>query len=125
VRGNAPPNNLECKRIDSTGANVWWSNQRDFHFPAAWDSVTLKKRHIGFAWGPAGGGTIHHVAAIEFAVTAGSGGAGTVWLDDLTLQALPPEGAPPPPSVARASSSRPGHAAARALDGDPSPTWRS
>ena len=28
-----------------------------------------------------------HVAAIEFAVTAGSGGTGTVWLDDLELRA--------------------------------------
>ena len=125
IRGECLPNNLEFKLVDSTGANVWWANRRDFRFPAAWDSVTLKKRHIGFAWGPAGGGDLRRVAAIEFAVTAGSGGAGTVWLDQLTLQELPPAGAAPPPVAARATSAAAGQGAARAVDGDPQTAWRS
>ncbi|HKA24904.1 MAG TPA: coagulation factor 5/8 type domain-containing protein, partial [Candidatus Eisenbacteria bacterium] len=75
VRGESPSENLEFKLIDSTGENVWWNNHRDFVFPVAWDSVTLRKRHITFAWGPEGGGEIHHVQAIEFAITAGSGGS--------------------------------------------------
>ncbi|MFI5370260.1 MAG: discoidin domain-containing protein, partial [Candidatus Eisenbacteria bacterium] len=123
VRGRCPDENLEFKLIDSSGENVWWSNQRDFHFPFAWDSVTLPKRRMGFAWGPAGGGDIRHVAAIEFAVTAGSGGAGSVWLDRLTLETLPPEEATPPKPVARASSSKPGTGAAAAVDGDPRTAW--
>jgi len=125
VRGECLPENLEFKLVDSTGANVWWSNQRDFVFPARWDSVALKKRHIPFAWGPAGSGEIRRVAAIEFAVTAGSGGAGSVWLDDLTLEPLPPPGATPPPPVASASSSQPEHEAVRAMDGDSATTWAS
>ena len=32
------------------------------------------------------------VAAIEFAITAGTGGKGTVWIDDLKLTPLDPMG---------------------------------
>src|SRR5438876_135600 len=81
--GECRPNRLEFKLVDSTGSNVWWCNRRDFEFPRAWETVATKRRQIQFAWGPAGGGEIRHVAALELAVTAGSGGAGTVWLDDL------------------------------------------
>ncbi len=125
LRGEAPVNHLEFKLIDDTGENVWWFVQRDMEFPADWRLVTIKKRKISFAWGPAGGGEIRHAASIEFAITAGSGGEGTVWIDDLTLTPLPPPGATPPPLVAGASSARPGHAAEAALDGDPGTFWWS
>ncbi len=45
-------------------------------FPRDWQTLTIKKRQIQFAWGPAGGGEIRDVAAIEIAITAGSGGSG-------------------------------------------------
>ncbi len=90
LRGQAPPENLELKLIDSTGENVWWSNQRDVVFPAEWTQITRKKRHISFAWGPIGGGEMHRVAAIELVVTAGHGGKGTVWIDELTFTPLEP-----------------------------------
>ncbi|HJT18316.1 MAG TPA: hypothetical protein VJ853_13040, partial [Thermoanaerobaculia bacterium] len=85
IRGNAQPNNLEFKLIDSTGDNVWWVNQRNFVFPKDWQRVVLKKRHFSFAWGPLGGGEPHHIAAIEIVVTAGTGGKGFVLIDDLAL----------------------------------------
>jgi F5/8 type C domain/Bacterial alpha-L-rhamnosidase 6 hairpin glycosidase domain len=91
VRGEAPVNNFEIKLVDPTGDNVWWVNRRNFAFPRAWTEVRLKKRHIQFAWGPAGGGEIRKVAALEFAVTAGTGGKGYILLDELTLRDLPPE----------------------------------
>ena len=56
IRAEAPANNLEFKLIDSTGANVWWCNQRDVEFPRAWQPQTIKSRHISFAWGPSVGG---------------------------------------------------------------------
>ena len=90
VRGNAPPENLEFKLIDSTGDNVWWNNAVNTHFVPEGRTVRLNKRHIAFAWGPIGGGELKRVAAIEFAITAGSGGKGTVWLDDLTFTPLDP-----------------------------------
>ncbi len=85
IRGNAQPNNLEFKLIDASGDNVWWVDQRDFIFPRDWSRIVLKKRHFQFAWGPLGGGEPHYIAAIEIVVTAGTGGRGTVWIDDLVL----------------------------------------
>src|SRR5438105_7830385 len=85
IRAATPPNNLEFKLIDASGDNVWWVNQRNFVFPKEWTRLVLKKRHFQFAWGPLGGGEAHHIAAIEIVVTAGSGGKGNVWIDDLAL----------------------------------------
>ena len=54
VRGDAPTNNLEFKLVDTTGANVWWSNNRYFVFPREWRTIAQRKRQICFAWGPMG-----------------------------------------------------------------------
>ncbi|MBN1826003.1 MAG: discoidin domain-containing protein [Candidatus Eisenbacteria bacterium] len=124
VRGDAPPNHLEFKLIDATGENVWWSVLRDHEFPNEWETIRIKKRKISFAWGPAGGGEPSEIAAIEFAVTAGSGGSGTVWIDDLALTPLPPPNPnPPAPVVAGCSSFRPGHEPEKAIDGDDNTYW--
>ncbi|MEO5987559.1 MAG: discoidin domain-containing protein, partial [Candidatus Eisenbacteria bacterium] len=125
IRGEAPVNNLEFKLADASGENVWWSNQRDFHFPRTWQPVTLQQRHITFAWGPLGGGALHHAASLEFAITAGSGGQGTVWIDELELETLPPPDAALPEIVATASSVTGAGAAEAALDGDATTAWQS
>lgn len=125
LRGDAPPNDLEFKLIDSSGENVWWKVRRDVRFSPDWETFRIKRRHIEFAWGPVGGGEIDHAAAVEFAVTAGSGGAGTIWIDDLRLQELPPPGAEPPPVAYAASSSTPGHQPRMAGDGDSTTAWMS
>jgi hypothetical protein len=124
VRGDTKPQDLEFKLVDSTGSNVWWMNRRNFTYPAAWDSLTTKKRQIEFAWGPQGGGEIRHIASIEIAITAGSGGKGTVWLDDLTLEELPPADAPLPRPSAQATSSKAGHGPEKALDGESLTSWQ-
>jgi hypothetical protein len=90
IRAQAPAENFEVKLVDSTGDNVWWNNAVNVRFPEEWRTVTLKKRHITFAWGPRGGGELAHLATIEFSITAGSGGKGTVWLDALTFTPLEP-----------------------------------
>ncbi|MFN2385914.1 MAG: discoidin domain-containing protein [Thermoanaerobaculia bacterium] len=125
VRGDAPANNLEFKLVDPSGDNVWWVNRRGFEVPGEWQEVRIKKRHVSFAWGPAGGGEIRRVAAVELAITAGEGGTGWIAFDELTLRELPP--AAPyrrVPSVT-ASSSAPGSAPARILDGDGATAWET
>jgi hypothetical protein len=91
IRGESPVNTLEFKLVDPTGDNVWWSNQPGFVFPKEWKRIVRKKRQISFAWGPIGGGELKNVGAIEFAITAGSGGKGSVWIDDLRLTPLEPD----------------------------------
>ena len=89
VRGDAPTNTLEFKLVDRGGATVWWSNNPNFNFLPDWRSIARKKREICYAWGPPPrSGEIRHLGAIEFAITAGTGGKGSVWIDDLSLTTL-------------------------------------
>ncbi len=95
LRADAPVNplvnNLEFKLIDPTGENVWWVNRRNFNFPRDWQTIRIKRRQLEFAWGPIAGGEMKTAAALELAITAGTGGKGTVWIDDLTFTELPPD----------------------------------
>jgi hypothetical protein len=90
LKGEAPSNTLEFKLVDPSGENVWWVNRREFEFAGPWRKITFRKRHVTFAWGPAGGGDIRTVGAIELAITAGEGGQGTIWIDDLTISPREP-----------------------------------
>jgi hypothetical protein len=123
IKGQALPNTLEFKLLDESGENVWWSVRRDMTFQDVWQPITIKKRHIQFAWGPKGGGEIRRVAAIEIVVTAGGGGRGTVWVDDLELRALPPPGTTPRAPVVKASSWIPRGDPSKATDGDSATAW--
>ncbi len=125
IRGAAPVNTLEFKLVDSTGDNVWWANQTGFVFPAEWRRVSRKKRHISFAWGPLGGGEAGNIAAIEFAITAGTGGKGSVWLDDLSLAQLDPETEYALKPLVTAAASLPGHEPFMVFDKNPATSWRS
>jgi len=124
IKGEAPVNHLEFKLIDPSGENVWWKVRRDVAWPEDWETIRIKKRHLQFAWGPLGGGEITRVAAIEFAITAGSGGRGTVWIDDLELVELPAADTPPPGPVAGARTAAAGHEPHLVLDGDPATYWK-
>lgn len=123
VRGEIPAENLEVKLIDSTGNNVWWLDRRDYAFPVKWTLYTIKKRQISFAWGPRGGGELKHAAALELSVTAGSGGKGSVWIDELTLTPRDTVPTHPPAPVAHATSGS--GMAARAIDGREVTEWRT
>jgi hypothetical protein len=103
LKGLAPRNTLEFKLIDASGENVWWVRRPDFEFEGDWRTIRFRKRHIEFAWGPKGGGELTDMAAIEFAITAGNGGQGTVWIGDLQLTPRAPVMAPPGPPLIRRS----------------------
>lgn len=120
VRGSGPPNHLEVKLVDASGDNVWWHVFRDYSPTDDWSTLRIKKRQLSFAWGPLGGGELREAAAIEFAVTAGSGGVGSLWIDELELVSLPPADLPYPAPRLTSSS---GASASNALDGDPTTFW--
>ena len=87
TKGQALPNTLEVKFVQ--GENVWWTTRREYEFPADWRRVSIKKRQIEFAWGPAGPSPLPKtVDAIELVVTAGSGGKGTVWFGDIEIRPI-------------------------------------
>ena len=125
VRGAAPPNTLEFKLVDRTGQNVWWYKQRDFHFPTEWRPVMIKKPRIQFAWGPIGGGPPKNIAYVELAIAAGSGGNGSVWIDDFSLEEREVATSPNVQPKISASTSGDDHEPERMLDQNPDTSWHS
>lgn len=125
LRGDAPPNTLELKLIDESGENVWWVNRPRFDFAGDWRRVAFRRRHVEFAWGPAGGGEIRDVRALEFAITAGTGGRGTVWIDSITVTPLEPVRPYDLVPMVTATSGGREAPASPALDNDSSSMWRS
>jgi hypothetical protein len=125
VRGQAPPNNLEFKLVAPGYKDVWWSVERDFEFPAEWTQVTIRRSRLQFAWGPSGGEPLRKLAGIEIAISSGSGGKGSVWIDDLRFEPREADGTDLSRPTVTASTSTDGHDVALALDPDRARSWRS
>jgi hypothetical protein len=125
VRGEGPPNDLQLKLVDPPGRNVWWYRQRPCYFPPEWRLLTIRDVRVEFAWGDVPTGQPRDVGWIEFAVAAGSGGRGSLWLDELVLEPRTVRrGAPPKPRV-EASTSLEGAGPEHVLDTDPHTAWHS
>ena len=125
VKAESPANNFEIKFIDSTGNNVWWVNNRNYDFPKEWKKIRIKKRHINFAWGPTVDQNLKRFDRIEFTVASFVGGKGTLWIDDLRFDRLPPESQSYPQPSITASSSMNQHAPNLILDQSGDTWWQS
>ncbi|MRR22693.1 hypothetical protein EG830_06895, partial [bacterium] len=125
LKAESPSNNFEIKLIDSTGNNVWWVNNRNYSFPGEWKKIRVKKRHIEFAWGPAEDRDPDRFDRIEFTVASSVGGKGTLWIDDLRFEPLPPEKNEwPVPGISASSSAR-RHSPGLLADGSDGTYWLS
>jgi hypothetical protein len=113
LRGRGAVNNLELKLVDVSGQNVWRHVKKNLSLPARWTNVKVDSREMEFAWGPTSGGVITELGAIEIAVVAGEGGAGTVWISGLTIK----DAGPTQAAMLSASSALPEFGAAQALAG--------
>ncbi len=107
LRGDTPGNNFEFKLLDSLG-NVYWIKQLNLEYPRAWKKRTIKKRHLTFAWGPAGGGMPAKIDRMEFVVSAGSGGKGTIYVDELRFEPIDDSLKPSRPAEIKVSSAKKG-----------------
>jgi hypothetical protein len=121
VKADAPSNHFEFKLADASGDNVWWYRLPDYTFPNDWKLVRFKKRQVAFAWGPTKDRTLRRADHIEFVVSAGSGGKGSVYVDELALRALPPPPAGWP--ALRADASTAASQAPLAVDGRRDTAW--
>ncbi|MDB6086243.1 MAG: hypothetical protein JWN43_4124 [Gammaproteobacteria bacterium] len=117
LRGEGGLNNLELKLIDATGQNVWRHVWKDLQLPARWKRMRVKSREIEFAWGPSSGSDISRLGSIEFAIVAGEGGKGTMWLADVQIEDCSPTDTP----KIEASSEQPDFPSAGALR---DPGWK-
>ncbi|MCB2219557.1 MAG: discoidin domain-containing protein [Bacteroidetes bacterium] len=125
LKADSPDNNFEIKFIDSTGNNVWWVNNRNYDFPEDWKKIRIKKRHIEFAWGPTEDHNLKRIDRIEFTIASFVGGKGTIWLDDLKFESLPPPLESYPPPLITASSFEKDHASNLIMDHSKETFWRS
>lgn len=124
-RGAAPPNVLEVRLVDGSGANVWRFRDPEFRFPKNWQTQRVKRRRFEFGWGPAGEKPLAELGLIEFVIARGTGGHGTLWIDDLRLEPLPPQRVYAGSPVVTASSSLPESGPERLLDEQPGSGWHS
>jgi hypothetical protein len=113
LRGHGAVNHLELKLVDATGQNVWRYVRRDLRLPLRWTRMRVDSRDIEFAWGPSGGGSTATLGSMEFAIVAGEGGKGTLWITDVEVE----DRTPAEPPTATASSSLPDFEASAALHG--------
>ena len=120
IRGQGPVNHLELKLVDATGKNVWRFQLKDFHLPARAKALVVTNREIEFAWGPAGGGVITALSAVEVAIVAGAGGAGRVWISELTIEDQSFAKCP----ILTVSSAGRGYGKTHVLDGRADTAWR-
>lgn len=125
LRAESPQNNFEIKFTDAEGANVWWVNNRNFEFPVEWKKIRIKKRHISFAWGPDEKDGLKKVERMEFTIASFNGGKGTIWIDGLSFESLPPETGTYPEPLFSASSAKKGHKAELMGDKNPDTYWLS
>ena len=125
VKAESPANNLEIKFIDSTGSNVWWISNRNYEFPTEWKKITIKKRHISFAWGPTNDKNLKRIDRIEFTIASFVGGKGTIWLDNFKFEKLQPETTAYPAPAITVSSSLKNHPAKLIADNLDKTYWQS
>lgn len=121
IRGWGAANSFEFKLLDAGNENVWRYREAAFEWPRDWQPLRIPSRRIDFAWGPAGGGRLTEVAAIEVAIAAGPGGEGQLCIEALAFEDLTPTAAPVP----TASSALPQHPPAAVLEPSTATSWRS
>jgi len=103
VRGAGTPNTLEIKFVDASGENVWWARRESFSAGPDWQTIAVKKRHVSFAWGLAGGGPFPPEATLEIVLSKGTGGKGFLEVGEPVLAVRAKPEALPEPSVTRTS----------------------
>ncbi|MGC3987122.1 MAG: discoidin domain-containing protein [Pseudorhodoferax sp.] len=89
ARGQGALTALELKLVDASGHNVWWHRRADFVAPAQWTALATRRRHIGFAWGPASDKTLRRTERIELVLVGAQGARGELCFDALAVTPLP------------------------------------
>ena len=125
LKGDAPINNFEFKLLDESGDNVWWFDQRNFEFDKEWRKITIKKRHIKFAWGPTEDKTLKRIDKIQFFIASATGGSGSIYLDDFRFEKMAVPDTISPNPIATVSSEEANSSAKYIFDNDLSSYWQN
>lgn len=119
LRGSGAANDLEVKLVDASKHNVWRRVLKAQQPSARGRRYQLASHELDYGWGPAGGGNLGELGAIEIALVAGEGGSGRLWLSELEII----DTSAPEPWLVECSSAEAGHAGAQVLE--PAGWWPS
>lgn len=122
MRADSPVNDFEFKLLDSN-ENVWWNKKYNVEFPKDWHKNVIRKRNISFAWGT-DNKPLKKVDRIEFVVSAGKGGKGSIYIDNLVIESINSSDNSAPP-VATASSFVKKLSPQNAIDENSQTFWQS
>ena len=89
VRGQGAVDSFEIKLVDASGNNVWWHRRAKFAPTPQWSTLTTKRRHIEFAWGPTTDKVLRQTDRIELVVVGAQGSKGELCFDALAITPLP------------------------------------
>ena len=123
IKGSSPDNNLEFKVIDDNG-NTYWKKWVNFKFPDNWKKVVVSKKNLAFGWGPAYSKELKQAKRIEFGISCGEGGKGSVEITGLSLVSNTKASAEIKTKT-RASSCADKYLPENAIDGNLGTSWRS
>lgn len=121
LRSESPANHFEFKLSDPCNENTWRYFRDDFRWPKQWATQQIRERDLPFAWGPAGGGAPSEVGSMEFVVSAGPGGKGSIWLAEFSLE----DQTFVAPAGVEATSELPGHEADQVFSMERGSCWRA
>jgi hypothetical protein len=107
VRAQGWKRGLELRLVDASGQNVWRFRDAAPRIGPDWQDLKVKRRRFAFAWGPAAGGNPQRLGLIEFVIPRGSGGSGSLWIDNLRLEPRPAQQARAATPVISASEGAP------------------
>lgn len=126
LRGESAGHDFQVKLIDASGENVWWYRRAEFRFPLAWQPLRIRKWQIKFAGDSKLDRPLRQAAAIELAVSKGTGAArGSVCVDRIDLLERPVASEPSGPPRVTGSSRADSPASTLDTQGRLQPPWSS
>jgi len=90
LRGSGRAFDVDFKVLDEPERNVWWLRRYGVRLDPGGTELRVPRRDLGYAWGLDPGQPLRQLGAVELDLTPAAPGQGSLWLDDLALEALPP-----------------------------------
>ncbi|MDD1651271.1 MAG: discoidin domain-containing protein, partial [Methylococcaceae bacterium] len=124
LRGRGSVADFEIRLTDPAARNVWNWRRYDYHWPEAWQTLSIPVHSLEFAWGPSQS-PLTRAGSLEWLITPGKAGKGSVEFGDVAIEAKPRLVDPDRKPAIQATSALPGHPSDLAIDASEATFWHS